>query len=304
MQIAFMRCMTQRYRAILPLIDPIIEAGHELTIIVSGKRVDWYKAKRRPCDVSDSDPQILGYLAENFGFEIKHRDKVKFTTDKHIKRDLGLCYDDHNTGEKVLGIPYNTNNCYRNGEPIWVGNPVVEAVQNCDGEEVFGSLLIIHPGGGRGYITPIRKKFDKIKAVDEQVRFFQTIFDKIKMEYYTIKPHPFPYLRCSASSVSKYVVPRLKCDGEIAVVDRMLINQLKVHEYIINFGGTTALWLMDSGKKWCNITGMAKYSDKREKLIPGRGGGCTLDNIQWQSNYKKHNAIDNIMGLINEFAGV
>lgn len=301
--------MTQRYRAILHLIDPIIEAGHELTIVVSDARVDVHDFRDTPCDVSKSSKNTLLYLAKNFGIQVKHIDKVWFTRRKRPRCDLMLCYDQQD--KHSLGIPYNTYCCFWKGKELLVGNPMCEAIKNCDRQEEEGKCLIIHPGGGRGYVSPQRKELSKKKVVQENIRFLQTTLDALpqRVRRVAIKTHPFPYRRCSAAALNKYVVPSLRFCGDIEAVEDNLIGEIASSELILNWGGTSALWLVGSGKFWFNIKGMAWHKAKREKLIDERGGGIELKELKNAARIGTSYtfglpAVANIMEKINELAGV
>ncbi len=294
--------MTQRYRAILHLVDPIIEAGHELTIVVSGNHVNLKMYRDYPCNVSASSKGTIKYLMDAFGVYPQHFDKVKFTTNKKIKADLYLCYDNHN--KNAVGIPYNTRFCHVDDKKILTGNPMEDMFTS---DHLEDSLLIIHPGGGRGYVSPQRRSLSKKKTIKNNVAFLQMVIDNLpdNISYITIKSHPFPYKACSENAIKKYVVPRLKFCGKIKVKSNDLIGLISYHEYIINFGGTTSLWLGKTDKKWVNIIGMDKFNASREKLIPSRGGGIRLENLK-QHHWKRDeqfldsgNAIENIMKVIN-----
>ncbi len=312
-RIAFLRCMTQRYRAILHLIDPIIEAGHELTICVSNRSVDLECYRNTPCDVAASAPNTLKYLIKSFGITVNHFHKVKFTRKKRPAADLYLCYDDQNS-DKALGIPYNTWSCFYRGKEWVVGNPMAEAIKNCEVAEVHGSVLIAHPGGGRGYISPQRKAMSKKRVTKENVQFLQKVLDNLPRETTSvrIKTHPLPYRRCTKTALEKFVVPHLEFDGPIEVVDSDLVGEISRAQLTVNFGGTTSIWLMGSAlKRWVNVLGMDKYSASREKLIPKRGGGIPIGRLECCGfEYRESNdthrwalpATANIMEKINELA--
>ena len=310
MKIAFKRCMTQRYRAILHLVDPIIAAGHELWICVSNVGVDIEQFRLQPCDVDKSSKNTCEYLLKCFGIKCKHFDKIIFTTERQMSADLKLCYDDHN--KNVLGIPYNTNCCHlKNGKKVLVGNPMCEEIRSRE-KIKDGTALVVHPGGGRGYISPQRKQLKKEKVTENNIKFLQMALDNLPetVNKVTIKTHPFPYRRCTPNALKKFVIPELKFSGKIVVRDDDMIGLLATHEYIINWGGSTALWMMGSWRKWVNIEGMDWYKANREKLLEQRGGGISIKefknylHILGQDPLKTEgynmSAKKNIMKVINE----
>lgn len=302
--------MMQRYRTIAHLVDPIIEAGHELTVVVSHDEVNIEKYRRFPTDAADSAPNTVRFIARNFGIKMRHFNKVKWTTKKKPKADIHLCYDDHDS--KCLGIPYVRQYCYWRDKRTVVGNPMCEALRNHPAEEEPGSLLLIHPGGGRGYISPQRQDTSKEKVTASNIKFLQQVIDNLPESVHTvrIKPHPLPYRRCTVNALTKFVIPELKHNLKIEVVDTNLIEWLKQSEYVLNFGGTTALWLIGSGKKWFNILGMDWYRASRERLIPQRGGGIRLEELKTAQKQAEDStlfnmpATENIMRQIHESLGV
>lgn len=299
--------MMQRYRAILHLVDPIIEAGHELTIVVSDDYVNLEKFRHTPTNAGKSAPNTLEYLKYCFGIKAD-LSKVNFTKNKKIKGDLHLCFDNQN--KNAIGIPYNTQNCYVNGKPTLVGNPMSEEIR-IRSNVTSGSVLIIHPGGGRGYVSPQRKHMSKALVTDSNIKFLQKITDNLPRWVYqvNIKTHPVPYQRCTKKALEKFVIPHLKFKkGNIEAVDNDMIGLLATHEYIINFGGTTALWMTGIGgrSKFCNIKGMNWYKASREKLISKRGGGIPIEQLKDYEWYKPENpdygigVKNRIMKVINE----
>ena len=64
--------MHQKYRAIIPLIDPIIESGHTLYIEVKERRLNFEKLTHDHHDIPSSSPESIPYMSNQFGIKIKH----------------------------------------------------------------------------------------------------------------------------------------------------------------------------------------------------------------------------------------
>ena len=62
MHIVFRRTMTQKYRAILHFIDPIVSAGHKLTICISAYKFKQAAARHKPTNVGKSSKDALKHL--------------------------------------------------------------------------------------------------------------------------------------------------------------------------------------------------------------------------------------------------
>ena len=252
--------MLQRYRAILHLADPIIEAGHELVICIHGGNFSHKECRDHPTSVARATKGGLKYLMECFGITVNNWDKIKFKTGKP-KGDWDLRLEHHEPEDKTIRLPYNGYDMFVENERYTVGNPLCKMVADFQKEyrELKDSVLIMHPGGGRGYISPVRKKLGKSKVDRNNVEFLNKVLGALPedLSKITIKVHPFPYHHCTARALEKYVVPHL-C-REVFVYNGVTPFHLAINEYIINFSGTTAFWLRGSSKKLINITGMVKY---------------------------------------------
>jgi len=299
--------MMQRYRAILHLVDPLIEMGHELKLVVSDHDVNIEAYRARPCDFAASAPNTVAYLAGTIGLTIKHLDRVKYTLKKHPICDQYLGYD--NSRDDIFGIPYVGDSCYWRGKTITTGNPMRDLITD---DYRPNTVLILHPGGGRGYVSPIRQDWAKEITTRNNIEFLRCIIDCLPKSVIqiTIKTHPAPYRRCTKSALEKFVAPNLQ--QPVTVEDTNLIGLINSHEYILNFGGTSALWVMGSGKKWANVTGLVKYPDsnQREKFLSARGGGVRIENLaEWfekpaPAAQPKPNAVPKILKAMHESFGL
>lgn len=291
----------------LHLVDPLIEMGHEVKMVVSDKEVDFKGFRKRPCDAAASAPNTVAYIAAAIGLKVKHLDKVKYTCSKNPVCDYYLGYD--SSQSNAFGIPYVGSEVHWQGVCAYTGNPMEDLItDDCRPNTV----LILHPGGGRGYVSPIRKDYDKEKTSRNNIVFLQSIIDSLPktISNVTIKTHPVPGVRCTKSSLEKFVVPYLT--RPVTVKDLDLIRCINEHEYILNFGGTSALWVINSGKKWANVTGLVKYPDskQREKFLDARGGGVPIERLSdWFSRpapeaKKKPNAVPRILRKMHELIGI
>lgn len=311
MKIVFRRCMTQRYRAILHLIDPIVDVGHKLVIVTSSDKAKLHKSYARPCDVGESSERTCRELAEIFGIEVKHFDKVKFTKKKHYSGDLSLTIDSTKyRGGNFLGIPYNNTFCYKDGIKIEVGNPMKDLIDEQIGGIDHRKAIILHPGGGRGIISPVRKDISDKRVIRNNINFLNKILSNLPsyINEVAIKPHPFPYKKCGAGSLKKDVIPNVDWDGKLIVRNSPLFSLLPNYNFIFNFGGTSALWA-----NCINIKGLEKYPSKfsREKKIKERGGGVTVSELKYlewdiQNSASEYlgTSVNKIVVKINEFTGV
>jgi len=299
--------MMQRYRAILHLVDPLIEAGHEVKMVVSDREVDLKGFRKRPCDAAASASNTVAYVAEAIGLTVKHLDKVKYSSKKNPACDQYLGYD--SSQSNAFGIPYVGSGCHWKGLYTYTGNPMEDLITD---DYRPNSVLILHPGGGRGYVSPIRKDYDKEKTSRNNITFIQSILDALPhtISKVTIKTHPVPGVRCTKSSLEKFVVPHLS--RPVYIEDTDLVRHINEHEYVLNFGGTSALWIMNSGKKWANVTGLVKHPDphQRELLLSTRGGGIPIEQLSgWFERpapeaKPKPNAIPRILKVMHESFGL
>ena len=189
--------------------------------------------------------------------------------------------------------------------------------------EVPGTLLLIHPGGGRGFISPVHKPIPKKRIQRHNYKFLNKIISNLPefIDRVIIKTHPFPYHQCTKTAIEKTVLQELRDlfkNIRIYVVEDDLISYICQSEWILNFGSSTAYWLKGSGKKWVNVTGMARYKYKkhREDMAEKRGGAVNINNLkEAMINYNRKDskeeieiynmdAIQNVMRFINAGAKI
>ena len=257
MKIIFEKCMMQRYRAILHYIDPIIDRGHDLTICVScDKNVP--DVFERPCDVAWSSENSVRYLDICFGTKVKNFKHVKF---EHYDNNKGVSVGIDKCGTD-FSIPYISYYSGYKGAEKMVGNTMCQAIRDrmYVVDEIKNSVLIMHPGGGRGYISPIRSDIDADIVDKNNIDLINNVLFNLpeSIEHVTIKTHPVPYLCCDKEYMEKYIVPKL-C-RQVKIENSNMIDLVSSHEYIINFGSSTVVWLIGSPKKWINIMGLLKYN--------------------------------------------
>lgn len=322
MNICFQRRLTQKYRSILHFIDPLIEAGHDLTITINNIKFSLQELKSHPHNVNSVRPSALKYMAENFGMEIKNWDKVKYTTNKKHKCDLKLDSGKRRVEGAHITLPHMKPVIVINKELYLTGNPLCEMIREREQhiEEVPGRVLLIHPGGGRGFVSPVKKKYSKDKVVRNNIQWLRRILDELPQgeREVVIKTHPFPYHKCTKISIEKSVLPVVQKKYkhlQLSVVENDLISEICKAEWVLLSGSSTAFWLIGSPKKWLNITGLARfgYSDHRDKKAGERGGGVDIRNVNSAMvNYKREitprekmvyelPATDIIMEIINGF---
>jgi len=303
--------MMQRYRAILHLIDPIIEAGHRLVIEVGGTGLNHAECRSHPTNVAFGSEKGIRYLCDNFGLEIKRIDEVKFRR-KASQGDIELRLENYPHINKGIRIPYNAHSMYVGTKEFVVGNTLSECIRKAPYKEVPNTMLIVHPGGGRGFVSPIRKKLKKSIVIANNIELLNAVLKQVPQWIKTIKikTHPFPYHKCTATSMTENVLPHLY--REVEFVEDGLIQHMAEAEWLMNFSSTTGIWLKGSQKKIVNVVGMAKYPGKthRESKASNRGGVCK-DIIMAMEGYRSPwttedwelwelDAVDNIMKVLNE----
>ena len=169
-RIVFRKTMLQRYRAILHLIDPTVEAGHRLVIEINGTGLSLAECRSHPTNVATSSKKGIEYLRRNFGLQVSHMDKVKFRT-MASRGDVELRLEGYPHTKGNVRLPYNAHSMFVGNDEYVVGNTLSECIRKAPYKEVPDSLLIVHPGGGRGFVSPIRKKLKKALVVENNVRF-------------------------------------------------------------------------------------------------------------------------------------
>lgn len=275
-RLVFKRAMMQRYRAITHFIDPIIEEGYDLTIEVQSDKFDFKSVQERPMNAGTASRRSLEYLLKNFGIKCNHLDKVHFVLEKNVTKGLFLSVDNKVFKEKYISLPYTSFYCTDKNGKYLTGNPMCNLLQEHQNNirEEKDTLLLIHPGGGRGYISPVRSHIPKKNVIKNHIKLLKKIVQQIPddIEKITIKTHPVPYLFCGIDGINKYVIDEVrkasKCHVE--VVQDNLMEHLAKNEFIVNLGSSSTIWLLGSEKKWINILGMTKFKyvkhrDHRER---------------------------------------
>tara|TARA_Y100000034_G_scaffold69476_1_gene83889 strand:+ start:2828 stop:3838 length:1011 start_codon:yes stop_codon:yes gene_type:complete len=264
MKISFRRTMAQRYRAVSHLIDPIIKNGHNLSIEVKSKKWDLSRHRKRPSDVSSASKRSIKWLIKTFNIQCNNLGKVSFSLKKNIKCDLSLVLDTKVSSGSFLAIPYVGFTCNLNGRIIDSGNPMCDLMRRRAMEipEIPNTLLIVHPGGGRGFVSPVRKDIKKKEVDRNNRRFIGRVISNLPktIEKIIIKPHPIPYIRCDKNSLKDSL--RWLKDDRIKVSDDPIPELISKSEFVVNFGSSTAVWLLGSDKKWINIVGEGRYPYK------------------------------------------
>jgi len=272
-RLVFKRTMMQRYRAIAHFIDPIIKNGYELWIEVQEdkNKFDIKRFLDRPMNASKASKGSVKHLIDNFNIPYKYFDKVNFTTLKNKIDGFYLTLDKKIYNKDFVALPYNDFYCRHGKDKYKVGNPMCNLFDKYQSEidEEKGSLLLIHPGGGRGYVSPVREFLDEKKTRRNNMYFMESIFNNIPdcIKKITIKTHPVPYLCCHKRGIEKTlnIMNVSKYNFLIHISDQNLMKNIASHEFILNIGSSTTIWLLGSEKKWINICGMAKYSYEKHR---------------------------------------
>ena len=305
--------MMQRYRAILHLIDPLVEAGHKLVIEVHCDGLNLAELRSHPTNIAYGTSKGIDYLRRNFGMHIENFEKVKFRANAS-RGDIELRLENYPHIKHNVRIPYNAHSMFFEDKEHVVGNPLSECIRKALYKEVPDSLLIVHPGGGRGFVSPVRKKIRKSKVIYNNIVFLNEVLKNVPAHIKTIKikTHPFPYHKCTASSMIEHVQPHLIRDVEI--VEENLIQHMAETEWLMNFSSTTGIWLTGSPKKIINVVDSALYGGEhfRESHADERGGSILCGDIEAaMANYKSPwtdkdrelwelDAVSNIMEKLNE----
>lgn len=258
----------------LHILDSLIERGHQVFVYKrNGKRGEERKLStdqlynpldytRDPWDIDRVGPDTLVYLCEHLGLKVKHLSDITWisSSSEKVFPKLVLGTDRVAFGsKKQINLPYNEFYCRTLEQEFLVGNGMCEELRNRQREEPEreGQLLITHPGGGRGIVSPHRRHIPKMKVVDNNITLFNNILfclpDNVRKV--VIKIHPAPYVNCDKKAFASFVKPRLisKCEIEVAASD--LIGHTCRSQYVLTFGSSTILWLLGSDKKWVNLIG-------------------------------------------------
>jgi len=293
----FKKTLMQRYRALLHILDELLDAGHEVfayrrggkqgSISKGGKQITpsedynpatWYKA---PWDIDCASSGAIHYMARQLGIEVKGINKIQWADPRKgkVKPDLILGTDYvalKSTNQ--INIPYNDFFCKTYWGDALVGNGMCESFKKRQNkvEEVKGQLLIPHPGGGRTILSPLRDHIAKWEVIENNIKLFRKMLKLLPstITKVIIKIHPAPYLYCDITTFEEKVMSKLydEFDVDIEVVNSDMLGHMCKSEYILTLGSSTTIWLLGSDKKWLNITECAKYDldskkrrDKQER---------------------------------------
>lgn len=290
MKILFLRkSLTQRFRALLQILDTLVDRGH--TVFIYGKPgksgvrrrkstwdryepSDFYYA---PWGVDNVSPGSLRYLRDNFGFEVRHLDKIEWIgwgqkDQVEVTPDILLATDFYDIKvPNQVNLPHISFHSKTREGDILVGNSMCEAVYLLQKQvrEIKGKLLLIHPGGGRDVISPLRRHIPEAEVVGNNVTFFNRIFTQLPkgIKEVVIKAHPAPYLYCDRESLQNEVLPRVdRRHFDCRVVEGELLRHICESQFVVCISSSTATWLLGSDKQWVTVTDCAKYNldaDKR-----------------------------------------
>jgi len=310
--IVYNRSMCQTYRSIVPLIDSIIEVGHELVVQVYDRRLDFDKYTHDHHDIKRSSPECLSRMARNFGVKIRHLDVVRYTRKDHPTADLYLNYVCSRIRgclpPKTLGIPFHKHVSLVPSGEVVTGNPLSEAFNNAPYEEIPGSVLILHVGGARGYISRLGSKTKEHKVWAKNKEIMRRILDGLSFaSRIVVKAHPVPYHGCTKKDMEEQFGDRA------TIVDDDMIRYVKESEYIIGFGTSAWTLLGGSGKKLIDLVGASGFGHNREGRFGENSTGVCIeelhnlpemDGLRSVSGREQFEllAVENIMDLIRSKA--
>jgi len=312
MRIVFKRAMMQKFRVIASLIGPIIDAGHSLRICVKGTAFTPNQWRNNPPNVGQSSQKSIRYIADNFGIPIRRMEDVKFTRKKNYYHNCDMLIKMSQQEKRDFVLPYLVPHCRYKGKKYLTGDPLLELMREKQRSvaTVPNSLLIVHPGGCRGFISPWGKPYSRRKTRENNIRFIDDITKHIPpwITTISIKSHPVPFHQCTAEAMRKYL--------SFPIIETNLCEAIARHEWVVNIGSSTAFWLKGSGKKWLNLVGLAKFKYKfhRENLAEQRGGATDYTTLtQSMEDYARTEtqkekdifempATENIINLINRVA--
>lgn len=273
MRILIANMLMQRYRAILHILDLLTSLKHEVIIQKRGEAK--YKPQdhfKNPWDISCCSPGSLAYLANNFGIKVSLDNVTWIEKNEYnsaLKQADVVIQTDymHLADERYINIPHNDFKCKTlvHGKDIVVGNGMCVDIRNRQEivKEKQNTVLVIHPGGGRTILSPLREQVPQVFMIENQMQLFNNVLDQIPSVFsVVVKTHPAPYIGCDIESIVKYVIPRLNVSRfkSFTVVADNLIDEICKAEYILTCGSSTTLWIMGSRKKWMNIIDCAKYN--------------------------------------------
>ena len=177
-RIVFKRSMLQRHRAVCHFVDPIIEAGYELFVEIQSKKFNLKKIQKNPCNAGVASKKSFVYLLNNFGIPCKNLSKINFIGKKNKIKGLNLLIDKRKTKKKFVSLPYTSFHCMDKKGTYLVGNRMCELLRHVQSntKEESGSLLFVHPGGGRGYVSPVRKDISKSKIAKNNIKLLRKVF--------------------------------------------------------------------------------------------------------------------------------
>lgn len=273
MKIKYRKMLMQRYRPILHLVDPLLRKGHKIYLVSSGEKYTPAKFYADPWNVNIADVNAMRYLVRNFGLITKGIKKVRWTKDKYESCDLVVGNDTTavNDGKTPLGsitIPYMGFDCYTPKGRVTVGNQLCQAIRARQAVEPenLGMVLIVHPGGGRDFLSPKRKRYSPEAIIRNNISLMtRTLAALPEVSRVVIKTHPAPYKTCDCKSMISEVLPHLSANCPISVRNDDLIGLICQSEFIINYGSSTVLWLLGSPKKWVNIIDQSKFNLKSNR---------------------------------------
>ena len=300
--LVFKRNMMQRYRSILHFIDPLIDAGYDLNVEVQSKSFDKKAIHEAPMDASKASKDSCKYLCKNFGIYPNNFDKINFTTKKNVIDGLFLTTDGKKYNKPHILLPYNGFVCSDKRGDHKVGNPMCNLFDKYRKivKEEEGTLLIIHPGGGRGYVSPVRNHIPGYQVTANNYAMLKNILKNIpnSIRKVYIKTHPVSYIGCDMKHMCNSVLPLLqqKFKGRfdsISIVKNDLMHHLVASEFILNIGSSTAIWLLGSDKKWINLLGMSQFEYKKHRECRER----TENWFFWPQHVK----IKGLSNLINNY---
>jgi hypothetical protein len=289
--------LMQRFRSILHLVDPILENGHSLCFNRGRYKFNLEKHRIDPWDIHAADVNSMKHLIQNFGLRTSKIDQVTWTKDKHAPCDLVITTDNKGvhkgrTTKGLIAIPYMGFNCYTAKGCVTTGNPMCQEIRTRQKTELEkkGTVLIIHPGGGRDFLSPKRKRFDSPVVINNNIELMNKTISYLpkSVSEIVIKTHPAPYLTCDCASMISGVLPHIKANCPVTIVENDLIGLICKSEFIINFGSSTSIWLLGSPKKWINIIDQAQFNlkskNRRDKVERAENWwswpqNVTLENI-------------------------
>jgi len=250
----------QRNRSFLHMIDPLLESGYEVRVKRKGKP---FRAKDWENDISGvrgANLESYHHLADNFGLEVKGMDKVRWVDKvnfKHVTMSIdGFSIGGHKT---TLNIPFQGIFARRKGMKKIAGNFMSEHIRQVSKivPEDESQVLIIHPGGARGIVSPLGEDMEISQIKDNNRKFLEGISAAIpsSIKKIVIKTHPLPFKGNDAKSLTS-VLP----DPRMVATGTELTQYICQSKYVVNFGSSTLWWIMGGDKRWLNVINCARYN--------------------------------------------